>query len=99
MSDPIKIEWLPEAIKDLIRLREFIAEHNPDAAQKAAERILQASGLLVYNPLAGRPSKECESFRDLVIPFGSGSYTLRYRLGQSKLYVVRVWHDRENKPK
>lgn len=98
MSNQTEIEWLPEAIMDLYRLREFIAEHNPVAAQKASERILGANTLLASNPLAGKPSKRTENFRDLVIPFGSGSYTLRYRIDQKKLYVVRVWHDRESKP-
>lgn len=42
MSVIRKIEWLPEAIADLARVREFIQVHNPDAASRTANRIRDA---------------------------------------------------------
>ena len=62
-----KIEWLPEATKDVVRLREFIKKENPRAAKKAGQRILDAVNLLTKNPEAGMPSPEedCAAFRDL----------------------------------
>ncbi|MCA1850832.1 MAG: type II toxin-antitoxin system RelE/ParE family toxin [Beggiatoa sp.] len=30
--------WSPTALADLVRLRRFIASHNPDAARRAAKR-------------------------------------------------------------
>ena len=95
-----KIEWLPEATKDVARLREFIKKENPRAAKNAGLRILAAVNLLTKNPEAGMPSPDegCEEFRDLYAPFGKGGYTIRYRVKQQQIIViVRVWHSREER--
>ena len=55
MSVIRKIEWLPEAIADLARVREFIQVHNPNAASRAANRIRGAVKKLPDYPLIGRP--------------------------------------------
>ena len=73
---PREITWLPEAVLDLARLRDFIRDKNPDAAQRAVQRIRQATTLLSDNPEAGRPVEDLFPFRDLTIPFGSGNYLL-----------------------
>ena len=98
MSD-YKIEWLPEATKDVARLREFIKKENPRAASNAGLRILGAVDLLTKNPEAGMPSpdEDCEEFRDLYAPFGKGGYTIRYRIKQQIIVIVRVWHSREER--
>jgi plasmid stabilization system protein ParE len=67
---PREIVWLPEAARDVVRLRTFIQEKNPQAAQRAASRIKEAVQILKENPEAGRPVEEVLSFRDLIIPFG-----------------------------
>ncbi|MDX2507828.1 MAG: type II toxin-antitoxin system RelE/ParE family toxin [Gammaproteobacteria bacterium] len=79
-----KIEWLPEATKDVIRLRQFIKKENLRAAKKAGQRIVDAVNLLTQNPEVGMPSPDegCDEFRDLYAPFGKGGYTVRYRLKQ-----------------
>lgn len=92
---PGEIVWLPEAARDVARLREFIEVKNPAAAKRAAARILEAVKILKENPEAGRPIEELPLFRDLVIPFGSGSYVLRYRVEQSRSFIVRVRHSKE----
>ncbi len=94
-----KIEWLPEATKDVARLREFIKKENPLAAKKAGQRILDAVNLLTKNPEAGMPSpdEDCDEFRDLYAPFGKGGYTVRYRIKQRSIVIVRVWHSREDR--
>ncbi len=37
--------------------------------------------------------------RQLFIPFGNSAYILRYRLDeeQERLFVVRIWHGREER--
>ena len=94
-----KIEWLPEAANDVVRLREFINKENPLAAKNAGHRILSAVDLLTKNPEAGMPGpdEDCESFRDLYAPFGKGGYTIRYRIKQQIIVIVRVWHSREDR--
>ncbi len=38
------------------------------------------------------PDEDCEEFRDLYAPFGKGGYTIRYRIKQQIIIIVRVWH-------
>jgi plasmid stabilization system protein ParE len=92
---PREIVWLPEAARDVVRLRTFIQEKNPQAAQRAASRIKEAVQILNENPEAGRPVEEVLSFRDLIIPFGSGNYILRYREGLDRVVIVRVRHSKK----
>ena len=94
-----KIEWLPDAAKDVAILRAFIKKENPKAANKAGRRILDAVKILIKNPEAGMPSpdEDCDEFRDLYAPFGKGGYTVRYRIKQQSIIIVRVWHSREDR--
>ncbi len=92
---PCKIVWLPEAATDVARLKVFIETKNPQAAQRAARRIKEAAQILRENPEAGKPVEDTLAFRDLLIPFGSGNYILRYREESSRIVIVRVRHSKE----
>jgi plasmid stabilization system protein ParE len=43
------------ALADLDRLFDFIADHDPDSAGRAAQRIVDATRILSDHPLIGRP--------------------------------------------
>jgi plasmid stabilization system protein ParE len=91
----VKLEYTADAIDDLIRLREFIAVHDPAAAGRMAERLQSGVNSLLAHPKLGHPvtySPEPESIRDLFI----GDYLVRYLLMETKILVLRVWHQREN---
>ena len=92
---PVEVAWLPEAVADVKRLREFIQSKNPDAAQRAASRIKEAVHILAENPAAGKPVEEALPFRDMFIAFGSGNYVVRYREERGRVVIVRVRHSRE----
>ena len=87
-----KIVWLPEAVTDVGRLKDFIQEKNPKATQPAASRIKEATQILRENPEIGKPVEELISFRELRIPFGNGNYILRYREETNRVVIVRVRH-------
>ncbi|HTE82295.1 MAG TPA: type II toxin-antitoxin system RelE/ParE family toxin [Reyranella sp.] len=54
----MNISWSAEAIADLISLRAYIAEHDPIAAHRAAQRIIELiEDVLVHNPHIGRPGR------------------------------------------
>jgi plasmid stabilization system protein ParE len=93
------LRWLPEAVSDLARLREFIRVHNPDAAARAAERMLASVRNLQAHPLIGRPVVDIDrpKFRDLFIPFGQTGYCLRYTVTDTEIIIVRIWHTREDR--
>jgi plasmid stabilization system protein ParE len=94
-----RLIWLPEALQDLVRLRDFIGVHNPSAAQRAAHRIREAVRRLPDHPLIGRsvPDIERHILRDLFIPFGQAGYWLRYAVRDDEIIIVRIWHGRENR--
>jgi plasmid stabilization system protein ParE len=94
-----QIIWLPGATRDVVRLREFINKENPTVAKKAGQRLLNAVNILLSNPEAGIPclDEDCEEFRDLYAPFGRGGYTIRYRIQQTLVVIVRAWHSREER--
>jgi plasmid stabilization system protein ParE len=92
----IGLRWAPDAVRDLARLRRFLGDKSPSAAERAALRIREAAGALREQPELGR-IVENEEFRDLVTPFGGGAYVLRYRIDEDAVIVVRVWHTREER--
>lgn len=91
----MKIEWLIPAILDLQRLKEFILSHNREAAQRAVKVIRAAVALLETNPFIGKPVDDMQGYRDLVIPFSSAGYLLRYRIQGDTLYIVALRHAKE----
>ncbi len=97
MPGPARLIWLPEAFADIQRLRKFIQPHNPTAARRAAQRITAAAKQLQEHPACGRPVKGLPEVRDLLIPFGSGNYVLRYRLVGPLVVIIHVWHSREDR--
>ena len=92
-----EVIWLPDAITDLMRLRKFIQDKNPSAAQRAAIKIKEGALTLMGNPESGRPVEGLSSFREILIPFGAGNYVLRYREDNVTIVVVRVWHSKEER--
>jgi plasmid stabilization system protein ParE len=93
------LRWLPEAVWDLARLREFIRVHNSKAAERAAKRLLEFVKKLQVHPYIGRPVVDIAQpeFRDLFIPFGQAGYRLRYKITGDEIIIIRIWHTRENR--
>lgn len=91
----MQIRWLAPALLDLQRLRDFILPHNRDAAQRAVKVIRASVAALAANPRIGKPIEDMLDYRDLVIPFGSAGYLLRYRIQGDLLYIIALRHCKE----
>ncbi len=52
----MKIEWLPGAVQDLQRLREFIYSHNKEAAGRAVTIIKGSVKMLSRYEYVGKPA-------------------------------------------
>ena len=87
----MKLEFSESAVQDLIRLREFIAVHNPKAAERISLRLRQAIAKLVLHPDLGRSIPEFENVRELV----AGDYVVRYLRLEDAIFVLRIWHGKE----
>ena len=83
---------------DLLRLHDFLAGTNPDAAQRAVSAIVSAIDSLDLFPERGRPSPHVRRAR-LIVPFGQSSYVVRYAYDTAgdELVILRVWHSRESR--
>ena len=84
------------AITDLERLREFLADKNPAAAQQAVVAMVAAAESLQTFPERGRPSG-VGNIRELIVPFGRSGYVLRYAYSAAadEAVILRIWHGRE----
>jgi len=92
----MKLSYSREAISDLIRLREFIASKNPDAAQEIAKSIRKGIAQLKTFPYLGvevELAPDPEMIRDLII----GNYIARYLIHSKHLYILRIWHHKEER--
>jgi plasmid stabilization system protein ParE len=96
----VRLVFTVLARQDLNRLRDFIAEHNPDAAQRAAARIKAASTLISRFLTMGRvvraPANSTLDVRELPVAFGANGYLIRYQILRNEVRVLRIWHSREN---
>ena len=91
-----QIIWLNSAVDDIVKLREFVAAHNPKAAEKAAKTIKEATIKLEETPNIGKPIADLPNYRDLYIRFGAAGYVMRYRVHQNNVYIVHIRHYRES---
>jgi plasmid stabilization system protein ParE len=90
----MKLLFSKAAVNDLVRLREFIAQHSPEAAQRVAQRLHGAIQNLVDTPQIGRPVADTAGeIRELVF----GKYVVRYEVRRRHLYILRIWHGKENR--
>ena len=96
MPTSLRLIWTNTALADLQCLRSFIAQHNPQAAQRTALAIKQAANCLLDHPELGKPLDGRED-RELVIPFGQRGYVLRYRLHGNAIVILKLWHGLEDR--
>lgn len=93
MADVI---WSPEALQDVVRLREFLLARNSDAARLAIAAIRQGTLTLAEHPEIGRPVLEMPpEFREWPVPFGGSSYLVFYRYDGRRVTILAVRHGRE----
>lgn len=90
-----KIVWLDQAVDDLVRLREFIGDKNPEAARRAVITIKNTVKILEDYPDIIHPVEDLPDFHDLVVPFGAGSYITRYRIEAETIYIIGIRHSKE----
>ena len=91
----MKIVWTRRAIRHLEAIREYIGQDNPNAAERVAQRILDAIELLVSQPHLGRPGRVIGT-RELVV--SNTPYVIPYRMRAGRLEVIAVFHGRQKWP-
>ena len=91
----MRIQWTSKANSDLVRLYDFLALVNPGAAARTVRVLAAAPGKLLRNP---RVHEQLDEFapREVRRMF-VGNYEMRYEVQGSVIYVLRLWHTREDR--
>lgn len=91
----MNLRWTSRALSDLARLHAFLATVNQQAATRTVQSLTNAPVRLLEQPRIGEQLEEFEprEVRRLLI----GRYEIRYEIQKSVLYVLRLWHTREDR--
>ena len=89
----MKLRFSRSAVDDLKRLRQFIAEKNPPAAQRMAEYLVRKINNLCHQPNMGVlvGDKLNPRLRDLIIK----DYKIRYLADDREVLILKIWHQKE----
>ncbi len=90
-----ELQWTSKALGDLARMYEFLAPVNPSAAAKAVQALTRAPERLLEHPKIGERLRSFEprEVRRLLVE----QYEIRYELAAPKIYLLRIWHTREDR--
>lgn len=91
----IEVKYSPESLTDLQRVVEFVEVKNSYAARRIAIDIQEGVSKLKQFPQIGLPvikASDPEKIRDLYV----SDFTVRYLITDVIIYILRVWHNKEN---
>jgi addiction module RelE/StbE family toxin len=91
----MKIHWTHKAASDLTRLYEYLRPVAPDAAARIVQQLARAPGRLADHPRIGEKLEAYEprEVRRILV----GDYELRYEIADRTIFILRLWHSRENR--
>lgn len=91
----MRLKWTSKALDDLARLYEFLAAVNKPAAARTVQSLADAPTRLLEQPYIGEKLEEFEprEVRRILV----GRYEIRYEIQDSTIYILRLWHTREDR--
>ena len=91
----MQLQWTSKALSDLTRLHDFLAPVNKPAAARAVRALTAAPTSLLANPRLGEQLEEFKprEVRRILV----GQYEIRYEIQEATIYLLRLWHTRENR--
>ncbi|MCW7548065.1 type II toxin-antitoxin system RelE/ParE family toxin [Photorhabdus sp. P32] len=89
------LKWTSKALSDLERLYEFMAPINKQASAQVVQSLTKAPAVLLTNPRLGEQlyAFDPREVRRLLV----GGYEMRYEIQGSIIYILRLWHTREDR--
>jgi len=90
-----ELKWTSRALSDLTRLYESLAPVTRQAAIRTVRSLTAAPARLREHPRIGEKLEEFEprEVRRILI----GRYEMRYEIQGSTIYILRLWHTREDR--
>ncbi len=91
----MKLQWTSKALSDLTRLYDFLVVVNPLAAARTVQSLTAGLSILLDQPRLGERLEEFNprEVRRILI----GQYEIRYEIRETCIYLLRIWHTRENR--
>jgi plasmid stabilization system protein ParE len=91
----MKLKWTSKALSDLVRLYEFLAPVNKSTAARTLQSLSAAPNRLLEHPRIG---ERLDAFNPREVRrILAGHYEIRYEIQRSTIYILRVWHTREDR--
>lgn len=90
----MKIRWTSKASSGLVRLHEHLRPVQANAATRVVQQLARAPDRLLDYPRIGEnlEAYEPREVRRIIV----GSYELRYEIANATIFILRIWHCREN---
>ena len=91
----MELKWTSRGLSDLTRLHDFLVPVNKPAAARTVQTLTAAPATLMANPRIGEKLDEFDprEVRRILV----GRYEIRYEIQESTIYVLRLWHTREDR--
>ena len=91
----MRIQWTGKASSDLVRLHEDLRPVAPDAAARVVQQLARAPDRLLDHPRIGEKldTYAPREVRRIIV----GNCELRYELADATIFILRLWHCRENR--
>ena len=91
----MQLKWTKKALVQFAKLQDYIAQDSPLAAQAVAQRIADATHLLLTQPDLDRLGR-IDGTREWVVKHTP--YLLAYRHDGKQLQILRVIHSKQQWP-
>lgn len=90
-----ELKWTARAKQDLERLYDFLSPKSPQAAARTVQALIGAPLRLLEYPRIGERLDEFapREVRRIILR----SYEIRYEVKGGNLYILRIWHTREER--
>jgi plasmid stabilization system protein ParE len=91
----VRIRWTRLALADVERLADFVAADDPARADAVERRLIEAPSALRAFPRRG--SRLAEFTPRDVREFRVSAYLMRYEVADGNIFVLRIFHAREDR--
>ena len=91
----MQLKWTSRALSDLARLHDFLAPVDRQAATRIVQSLTAAPLRIIEHPRIGEKLDEFtpREVRRILV----GKYEMRYEIHTSTIYILRLWHTREDR--